>query len=327
MSEQTTQHRTFTEPDETRSFTNGRVGEVGAALPARRLYARAVSTFDAAVRAVPDDRYAAATPCAGWDVRALLNHVTGEDLWAGELLAGRTVADVGTALDGDLLGADPPAAWTAAAQTADKVLAEAGDDTVVALSAGPTPLEEYLRQLAADHLVHAWDLATATGSNLRLDDDLVAAVADWFAPVEEAYRAYGMVGPRPPLAADAEPQARLLAMFGRGEALAAAERFGAAFDTGDVDAIMATMTGDCVFESTGPPDGERHVGAEAVRAAWRRFFAEAGEHRFTTEERVAAGDRVVVGWRYDWPTGHVRGVDLFRVRGGLVAEKLAYVKG
>jgi uncharacterized protein (TIGR03086 family) len=294
---------------------------------ARRLYARAVSTFDAALRAVSADRYAAATPCAGWDVRALVNHVVGEDLWAAELLAGRTIADVGNSLDGDLLGVDPLAAWSAAAGHAEKALTDTADDAVVALSVGPTPVDEYLRQLAADHLVHAWDLATAAGANLRLDDDLVAAVADWFAPVEQAYREYGMIGERPLLAADAEPQARLLAMFGRSEALATVERFGAAFDAGDVDAIMATMTGDCVFESTAPPDGERHTGADAVRAAWQRFFADAGDHRFTTEERVAAGDRVVVRWRYDWPTGHVRGVDLFRVRRGLIAEKLSYVKG
>jgi hypothetical protein len=197
----------------------------------------------------------------------------------------------------------------------------------VALSAGPTALDEYLRQLAADHLVHAWDLAAAAGNNLRLDDDLVAAVTAWFAPIEQTYRSYGMIGPRPPGNDDAEPQARLLAMFGRSEALAAADRFADAFDAKDVDAVMANMTGDCVFESTTPPDGERHVGADAVRAAWHAFFSTAGDHRFTTESRVAAGDRVVVQWRYDWPNGHVRGLDLFRIRGGLVAEKLAYVKG
>jgi hypothetical protein len=35
-------------------------------------------------------------------------------------------------------------------------------------------------------------------------------------------------------------------------------------------------------------------------------------------------------WRYDWSgaaPGHVRGVDLFRVQNGLVAEKVSYVKG
>jgi ketosteroid isomerase-like protein len=116
-------------------------------------------------------------------------------------------------------------------------------------------------------------------------------------------------------------------MFGRDEALAAADRLGAAFDAGDVDAIMAAMTDDCVFESTAPPDGERHAGAEAVRAAWKALFGAGGERRFTTEGRFSAGDRVVVQWRYDWPDGHVRGVDLLRVHAGLVAEKLAYVKG
>ncbi|HTJ33755.1 MAG TPA: TIGR03086 family metal-binding protein [Dactylosporangium sp.] len=291
-------------------------------------FTTALATFDSAVRALPGDRLGAATPCAGWDVRALLNHVVGEDRWAVELLAGRSIADVGGSLDGDLLGEDPFAAWAAASAAAAAAVEAAGPDAVVGLSAGPTPVAEYLRQLAADHLVHAWDLATAVGVNLRLDAGLVAAVAEWFAPVEETYRSYGMVAPRPPLARDAEPQARLLAMFGRSEALATVERFQAAFDDKDVDAVMACMTGDCVFESTAPPDGERHAGAGAVRAAWEKFFAgTTEEHRIVAEERFDAGDRVAVRWRYDWPDGHVRGVDLFVVRGGLVAEKLAYVKG
>jgi uncharacterized protein (TIGR03086 family) len=296
-------------------------------MPARELFRRAVTAFDTVVRAVPGDRSAAPTPCAGWDVRQLVNHVVGEDRWAAELLAGRTIADVGTDLDGDLLGADPVAAWSVASAAAGRAVDSAGDDDMVALSVGPTALDEYLRQLAADHLVHAWDLATAAGANLRLDDDLVAAVTEWFAPLEDLYRSHGMVGPRPTMAEDAEPQALLLAMFGRSEALAAADRFGAAFDAKDIDEIMTNMTGDCVFESTSPPAGERHVGADAVRAAWQRFFATAGDHRFTPESRFAGGDRVVVQWRYDWPGGHVRGVDLLRIRCGLVAEKLAYVKG
>jgi len=48
---------------------------------------------------------------------------------------------------------------------------------------------------------------------------------------------------------------------------------------------------------------------------------------FTTEEIFEAGDRVVARWRYDFGSGHVRGVDVFTVRDGLVAAKLAYVKG
>jgi ketosteroid isomerase-like protein len=111
------------------------------------------------------------------------------------------------------------------------------------------------------------------------------------------------------------------------DALAAVERFNAAFDRKDVGAIMAAMTADCVFEDTAPPDGRRHTGPDAVRAAWTALFTASPEGAFTAEEVFAAGDRVVSRWRYDFAGGHVRGVDLFTVRDGLVAEKLAYVKG
>jgi ketosteroid isomerase-like protein len=107
----------------------------------------------------------------------------------------------------------------------------------------------------------------------------------------------------------------------------AVARFQQAFDAQDVDAVMAAMTADCVFEDTSPPDGRRHVGPDAVRAAWTALFAASAPGAFRAEEEFDAGDRVVVRWRYAWDGGHVRGVDVFTVRDGLVAEKLAYVKG
>ncbi|MFC4942619.1 nuclear transport factor 2 family protein [Pseudonocardia sp. GCM10023141] len=110
-------------------------------------------------------------------------------------------------------------------------------------------------------------------------------------------------------------------------AVEAVARFQKAFDAQDVDAVMAAMTPDCVFDDTAPPDGRRHIGAAAVRRAWEALFAGAPDGVFSTEELFAAGDRVVARWRYDWGAGHVRGVDLFTVRDGLVAEKQAYVKG
>jgi ketosteroid isomerase-like protein len=110
----------------------------------------------------------------------------------------------------------------------------------------------------------------------------------------------------------------------------AVERFNEAFNRHDVDAVMACMTADCVFENTFPaPDGERFEGAVAVRSFWERFFQSAPAARFETEELFAAGDRCVVRWLFRWDDrgGHVRGVDVMRVRDGKVAEKLAYVKG
>jgi ketosteroid isomerase-like protein len=106
------------------------------------------------------------------------------------------------------------------------------------------------------------------------------------------------------------------------------KRFNDAFNRHDVDAVMALMTDDCVFEDTQPaPDGTRYTGAAEVRAYWERFFASSSNASFETEELFAAGDRAVVRWRYDWGQGHVRGVDVFKLRDGKVAEKLSYVKG
>jgi ketosteroid isomerase-like protein len=106
------------------------------------------------------------------------------------------------------------------------------------------------------------------------------------------------------------------------------ERFNAAFNRHDVDAVMALMTEDVIFENTSPPpNGERFVGQAAVRACWERFFADSPQAVFAAEEMVVAADRCVVRWRYAWGDGYIRGVDLFRVRDGKVAEKLSYVKG
>jgi ketosteroid isomerase-like protein len=114
------------------------------------------------------------------------------------------------------------------------------------------------------------------------------------------------------------------------ETLTAVDRFNVAFNRHDLDAVMASMTEDCVFESTSPPDGERHEGQEAVRGAWRAFFESSPEARFEADEIIAQGDRCIVRWVYHFGgdnPGHIRGVDVIRVRGDKVAEKLAYVKG
>ena len=56
--------------------------------------------------------------------------------------------------------------------------------------------------------------------------------------------------------------------------LATIERFNEAFNRHDVDAVMAVMTEDCVFDSTRPPpDGDRIEGQAAVRRFWEEFFS------------------------------------------------------
>ena len=77
--------------------------------------------------------------------------------------------------------------------------------------------------------------------------------------------------------------------------LAAVERFNAAFNSHDSNAVMEAMTEDCIFENTSPaPDGGRIEGAEAVRTFWAKFFAANPDAHFEAEEIVALNDLLSV---------------------------------
>lgn len=110
------------------------------------------------------------------------------------------------------------------------------------------------------------------------------------------------------------------------------ERFNEAFNRHDADALASLLTDDTVFEDTSPaPDGQRVEGKTAVVAFWRGWFARNPDARFDAEEIIVSGDRAVVRWVYhkirNGQPWHIRGVDVFTVRDGKVAAKLAYVKG
>jgi len=110
------------------------------------------------------------------------------------------------------------------------------------------------------------------------------------------------------------------------------DRFNEAFNRHDADALAALLTDDTVFEDTSPaPDGQRMEGKTNVVAFWRGWFARNPDARFEAEEIIVSGDRAVVRWVYhkmrNGQPWRLRGVDVFTVRDGKVAAKLAYVKG
>jgi uncharacterized protein (TIGR03086 family) len=180
------------------------------------LHRRAVSEFGARVQAVADDQWELPTPCSDWNVRQLVNHLVYENRWTVPLMEGSTLAEVGDRYEGDLLGDRPKAAWEESAKEAVAAVgAEGALERTVDLSSGPTAAREYVHQLFADHLIHAWDLARAIGADQRLDPELVDACAAWFASMEDRYRAVGAIGPRPELPPGADAQTSLLAAFGR----------------------------------------------------------------------------------------------------------------
>ena len=110
------------------------------------------------------------------------------------------------------------------------------------------------------------------------------------------------------------------------------DRFNDAFNRHDADALALLLTEDTVFEDTSPaPDGQRIEGRAAVVEFWRGWFARNAGAVFEAEDMIVTGDRAVVRWVYHKPRNgqpwHLRGVDVFTVRDGRVAAKLAYVKG
>ena len=179
------------------------------------LYTRCDAAFRARLDAV-DGHWAAPTELPGWDVRALVHHIVLEERWAPTIFAGMTVEEAGDLFEGDQLVPDPLTAVRDASGAAlDAVHEDGAMERTVHLSFGDVLGAEYALQLAADHLVHAWDLARAIDADDTLDPDAVAAVLEWFGPNEDAYRAAGAIGPRVPVPDDADAQTRLLSMFGR----------------------------------------------------------------------------------------------------------------
>jgi hypothetical protein len=115
--------------------------------------------------------------------------------------------------------------------------------------------------------------------------------------------------------------------------LAYLERYGSAWNEHDVDAILAQMTEDCVFQaSIGPDeDGARHVGRAAVRRGIEAFFAAWPDAHFEPLGAFIAGERGVSEWRFtatreDGVGVRVLGCDLFTFEGGRIKVKNAFRK-
>jgi len=183
-------------------------------MPAR--YRAAAERFAELVRSIDADRWADPTPCSEWDVRALVSHVHGETLWVPELFDGKTVAEVGDRLDGDLLGEDPVKAWEHASGPAVESISQPGAMTrMVHLSYGDVTGEAYAQELFGDLAIHGWDLAKAIGADDTIDPGWVEMLYAIFKPIKSELRSYGVYGAAVASAPDADLQTKLLAVLGR----------------------------------------------------------------------------------------------------------------
>ncbi|GAC1639429.1 MAG: TIGR03086 family metal-binding protein [Chloroflexota bacterium] len=199
-----------------------------AAAPIDRL-TRALDATGQLIAAVTDDQWSNPTPCPGWNVRALVNHLVVGNQTVASILRDEpqpppeTLREMRTV---DRLGDDPLAAYRAAGDALVTAFSEPSVlDRVVRVPVGPVPGAVLLHLRITELLVHGWDLACATGQPPRLPDDLAE---------EELAFARGPQAPDvprtghpfgPPQSVDAEAPAivRLVAYLGRQPASAGAE--------------------------------------------------------------------------------------------------------
>jgi uncharacterized protein (TIGR03086 family) len=162
------------------------------------------------------------TPCEGWSVRDLLQHVVVGNRMAVLMLDGRSRVDVDAARTeataADQLGDRPQAVFAESADAQAAAFSQPGAlDMICHNRVGDIPGSRLLVFRICDLTLHAWDLARALGVDEELDERLVAWVHAAMAPQVSALGQTGQFGdgPSTALPPDASLQQRLLDLSGR----------------------------------------------------------------------------------------------------------------
>lgn len=170
------------------------------------------------VRAIPEDRLTAPTPCAEYDVKALVNHLL-QVIVQFQALAAKQNADFSESPD--YVAESPDLDWR------DRFADEAGK--LVAAWAAPgadegttgamdMPARTVGCMALLDLTVHAWDLARATGQEYEPAPEssgVVAALREAVAGLGPTARKMGVFGEPLPVPEGASELERLLAETGR----------------------------------------------------------------------------------------------------------------
>ena len=106
-----------------------------------------------------------------------------------------------------------------------------------------------------------------------------------------------------------------------------------AWNRHDIEAIMAWMTEDCIFETGGGKElwGTRVTGYEEVRARFQDVWESLPDIRFDDPRHFIAGDRGCTEWilrgtRPDGTRMEVAGCDLFTFAGNRIRVKNTFLK-
>jgi uncharacterized protein (TIGR03086 family) len=146
-----------------------------------------------------------ATPCDGWDVRTLLNHMLDTQRYFTSAARGEDAAPP-SPTPPDLLGDDLLATFD---QSRSDLIRAFGEPGAIEKT-GPA-----LGIACADQLLHGWDLAKATGQDATMPEGLPALAFDRIHGLFSDDQRPGVFKPALPVASDASAQDKLLAYTGR----------------------------------------------------------------------------------------------------------------
>jgi len=144
----------------------------------RDAMARAMTGFAAVVAKIEPAHWDRPSPCAGWSVFDVVDHVVAGERFTAGTLAGASLAEALKAQAGlDLQNADVVGQVSDAASVALSAF-DRSLDRLVQHRVGPIPARRVLGFRIIDQLGHTWDVATATGQTVALDPDALAVGVD-----------------------------------------------------------------------------------------------------------------------------------------------------
>lgn len=147
-------------------------------------------------------------------LREIVNYHAYDSAWVPDVLAGKTMAEVGDVFEHIKTDADCDyRAYSEAAIDAARALTH--PDRTVHLSYGDFPARVYLLHTTSFRGFRAYDIARWIGVSTQLPPQLVVGMWDELGPEMEAWRKMGVYGPAVAVPDDAPLQDRLLGLAGR----------------------------------------------------------------------------------------------------------------
>ncbi len=150
-------------------------------------------------------------------LREIIDYHAYEDAWVPDMVAGRTMDEVGRdAFRGDLLGDHPRRRFAELVERACAAVQALDDpDRTVHTSFGDFKAREYLWQANYFRGLRAHDIARVIGVDPALPDELVQGLWEELSPHAEEWRAIGVFPPAVPVPEHAPLLDRLLGLTGR----------------------------------------------------------------------------------------------------------------